>query len=384
MKPFKKKINSRLRKENILSKIPSTILGYMFLLFFLIGNSGCDVHSLIMDARKKHSQKKYVKEYNEHVSHVRKLTAQADKDITAKRYDKATEKYTEAIEYFTFKGGTAHHANKRSEHDALLNKLYNLRGWSHYFAGSEKLALRDFFKVSDALPEAAMAAAKISYAMYAEKKPSSSHSTMQIAFRKAIKHYPNKKELYYEKAATTYNLYYNKSSRGIGNKRKAMLTSAFNEVSKALRLDPNYQKAYKLRALLGLVAEGYIMQIKGDADKAIKLNTEDADAVFVRGYVAKKLGNRENAVRYAKKAIAMEPSNQKYRNAHTEWQKKEVKSLTKDDWIAAFLGIMLLSAMSDDGQVSGNQNKPNTSGYDYKGPGSLYQESLNALQDVGN
>lgn len=384
MKPFRKKIKSRPQKATVLLKIPSSIFGYIFLLFFLIGNSGCDVHSLIMDARKKHSQKKYVKAYNEHVSHVRKLITQADKDIAAKQFDQATEKYTKAIEYFTFKGGTARHANKRNEHKDLLNKLYNLRGWSYYFGGSEKLALRDFFKVSDALPEAAMAAAKVSYAMYAEKKPSSSYSTMQIAFRKAIKHYPNQKELYYEKAAATYNLYYNKRSRGIGNKRKPMLTSAFNEVSKALRLDPNYQKAYKLRALLGLVTEGYIMQVKGDADKAIKLNATDADAVFVRGYVAKKLGKRENAVQYAKKAIAMEPSNQKYRNALTEWQKKEVKSLTKDDWIAAFLGILLLSAISDDGQASGNQNERNTTEYDYKGPGSLYQESLNALQDVGN
>ena len=370
--------SSRQSIHLISNKIPK----YFFLFVLSISLLSCG--AIIRDVRDNARENKNQKAYNESVSHVQKLISEADRYIKAKRYQEATEKYTEAIQYFTFKGGTAHVANKRNEHYALMNKLYNLRGWSYYFAGSEQLALKDFFKVSDALPEAALAAAKVSYAMYAEKKPNSSYSTMQIAYKKAIKHYPEKKELYYEKAAATYNLYYNKSGRGIGNKRDPKLKEAFYEITKATRLDPQYQKAYKLKSLLGLVTGGNTMQITGDADKAIKLNPRDADAMFVRGYAAKLMGERLEAIEYAEKAIALEPKNQKYRNALVDWKKKEVKSATKDDWIAAFLGLMIITAITDDGQNSSNQSNSNKYEYDFYGPGGAHEVYLDAIQNIKN
>lgn len=117
-------------------------------------------------------------------------------------------------------------------------------------------------------------------------------------FNKAIKLEPDYAKAYYLRAAAYYS------------KRKHDL--AIEDSTKAIELKPDYAKAYLARTAAYYSKGEYDYAIQ-DSTKAIELNPDYANAYLARGHVYRNLGEYDHAIQDYTKAMELNPD---YANAY--------------------------------------------------------------------
>ncbi len=163
------------------------------------------------------------------------------------------------------------------------------------------------------------------------------------------------------KLAATYN------SRGNAYFSKRKFYQAIEDYNRALKLSPNYTKAYYDRGRSYYVIKKYDLAIK-DFNRFIRFNPKHARAYFIRGSAFYRQRKRELAIEDYRKALQLNPKMSSARKAlkHAVEMKRTLKNYNKV-FAEEMMGILKNSNGVFEGKTRLKQNSTKAKAYNSRG-----------------